>query len=188
MSADLTICRGFTAINDETIAEPQRSWRWHCSLCRTCTAVAPRLRCEGGINPAGQIWLTRRGKGSSIIVIIFTSVHSVLFFVNPSQKRTLKMLIRNIIIIIIIKLYYCITLYFRGRKISRKVNLKYFREKIFSRIYCSRENIFPRKYLPAKITTRENNFPRKYLLGKISSRENIFLRMFPYCKICSLVL
>ena len=37
-------------------------------------------------------------KGSSIIVIIFTSVHSVLFFVTPSppsQKRTLKMLIRN---------------------------------------------------------------------------------------------
>ena len=39
-------------------------------------------------------------KGSSIIVIIFTSVHSVLFFVTPSppppsQKRTLKMLIQN---------------------------------------------------------------------------------------------
>ena len=36
-------------------------------------------------------------KGSSIIVIIFTSVHSVLFCVTPppSQKRTLKMLIRN---------------------------------------------------------------------------------------------
>ena len=62
---------------------------------------------------------------------------------------------------------YCITLYFRGRKISRKVNLKYFREKIFSRIYCSRENIFPRKYLPAKIFSRENIFPRKYLPAKI---------------------
>ena len=38
------------------------------------------------------------GKGSSIIVIIFTSVHSILFFVTPSppsQKRTFKMLIRN---------------------------------------------------------------------------------------------
>ena len=62
---------------------------------------------------------------------------------------------------------YCITLYFRGRKISRKVNLKYFREKIFSRIYCSRENIFPRKYLPAKISSRENIFPRKYPPAKI---------------------
>ena len=40
---------------------------------------------------------------------------------------------------------YCITLYFRGKKISRKWDLKYFREKIFSRIYCPRENIFPRK-------------------------------------------
>ena len=62
---------------------------------------------------------------------------------------------------------YCITLYFRGRKISRKVNLKYFREKIFSRIYCSREkissreNIFSRKYPPAKISSRENILPRK---------------------------
>ena len=62
---------------------------------------------------------------------------------------------------------YCITLYFRGRKISRKVNLKYFREKIFSRIYCSREN-----NLPAKISSRENIFSRKYLPAKISSREN----------------
>ena len=63
---------------------------------------------------------------------------------------------------------YCITLYFRGKKISRKVNLKYFREKIFSRIYCSRENIFPRKYLPAKISSRENILSRKYLPAKIS--------------------
>ena len=62
---------------------------------------------------------------------------------------------------------YCITLYFRGRKISRKVNLKYFREKIFSRIYCSRENFFPRKYLPAKISSRENILSRKYLPAKI---------------------
>ena len=62
---------------------------------------------------------------------------------------------------------YCITLYFRGRKISRKVNLKYFREKIFSRIYCSRENIFPQKYLLTKISSRENIFPRKYPPAKI---------------------
>ena len=68
-------------------------------------------------------------------------------------------------------LYYCITLYFRGKKFSRKVNLKYFREKIFSRICYSRENIFPRKYLPAKITSRENIFSRKYLPAKISSCE-----------------
>ena len=82
---------------------------------------------------------------------------------------------------------YCITLYFRGRKISRKVNLKYFREKIFSRIYCSRENFFPRKYLPAKISSRENILSRKYLPAKISSRENIFPRFFSVPKICRLV-
>ena len=45
---------------------------------------------------------------------------------------------------------YCITRYFRGRKFSRKMNLRYFREKIFTR-----------KYLPAKISSRENFFPRK---------------------------
>ena len=55
---------------------------------------------------------------------------------------------------------YCITRYFRGRKFSRKMDLRYFREKIFSRIYCSRENIFPRKFLPAKISSREIIFPR----------------------------
>ena len=81
---------------------------------------------------------------------------------------------------------YCITLYFRGKKISRKVNLKYFREKIFSRMYCSRENIFPRKYLPAKISSRENILSRKYLPAKISSRENIFPRFF-LPQICRLV-
>ena len=71
--------------------------------------------------------------------------------------------------------------------ISRKVNLKYFREKIFSRIFCSRENIFPRKYLPAKISSRENIFSRKYPLAKISSRENIFPRFFSVPQICRLV-
>ena len=61
---------------------------------------------------------------------------------------------------------YCITLYFRGRKISRKVNFKYFRENI----------LFTRKFLPAKISSRENIFSRKYPLAKISSRENILPR------------
>ena len=49
---------------------------------------------------------------------------------------------------------YCITCYFRGRKIARKVNLIYFRGKIFSQIYCSGENYFPPKYLVAKIYSR----------------------------------
>ena len=46
-SAVLTVFRGATAINDGTTAEPRRSWRYHCGLCRTSTAVAPRLRCDG---------------------------------------------------------------------------------------------------------------------------------------------
>ena len=46
-SAVLTVFRGATAITDGTTAEPRRSWRFHCGLCRTSTAVAPRLRCDG---------------------------------------------------------------------------------------------------------------------------------------------
>ena len=47
--AVLTVFGGATAINDGTTAEPRRSWRCHCGLCRTGTAVAPRFRCDGGI-------------------------------------------------------------------------------------------------------------------------------------------
>ena len=48
-SAVLTVFGGATAINDGTTAELRRSWRCHCGLCRTSTAVAPRIRCDGGI-------------------------------------------------------------------------------------------------------------------------------------------
>ena len=44
----LTVFGGTTAINDGTTAEPRRSWRCYCDLCRTSTAVAPGLRCDGG--------------------------------------------------------------------------------------------------------------------------------------------
>ena len=49
-SAVLTVLGGATAINDGTTAELRRSWRCHCGLCRTSTAVAPRIRCDGGIS------------------------------------------------------------------------------------------------------------------------------------------
>ena len=45
-SAVLIVFRGATAINDGTTAEPRRPWRCHCGLCRTSTAIAPRLRCD----------------------------------------------------------------------------------------------------------------------------------------------
>ena len=45
-SAVLTVFRGATTINDGTTAESRRC---HCGLCRTSTAVAPRLQCDGGI-------------------------------------------------------------------------------------------------------------------------------------------
>ena len=46
-SVVLTVFGGATAINYGTTAEPRRSWRCHCGLCRTSTAVAPRFRCDG---------------------------------------------------------------------------------------------------------------------------------------------
>ena len=49
-SAVLTVFRGAMVINDGTTAEPRRSWWCHCGLCRTSTAMAPGLRCDGGIN------------------------------------------------------------------------------------------------------------------------------------------
>ena len=48
-SAVLTVFGGARAINDGTTAEPRRSWRCHCGLCHRSTAVAPGLRCDGGI-------------------------------------------------------------------------------------------------------------------------------------------
>ena len=50
-SAVLTVFGGATAINDGTTAEPRqprRSWRCHCGLCRTSTAMAPRFLCDRG--------------------------------------------------------------------------------------------------------------------------------------------
>ena len=34
-SAVFTVFGGATSINDETTADPRRSWRCHCGLCRT---------------------------------------------------------------------------------------------------------------------------------------------------------
>ena len=39
--------RCYTAINGGTSAEPRRSLRCHCDLCRISTAVVPHLRCDG---------------------------------------------------------------------------------------------------------------------------------------------
>ena len=100
-------------------------------------------------------------RGPSLLLSVNLSVHHYPLYVSPCIRSCLYSASHLHLHSLVHR--YCITLYFRGRKFSRKVNLKYFREKIFSRIYCSRENIFQRKYLPAKITSRENIFPRKYL-------------------------
>ena len=53
-STALTVFRGGTTINNGTTAEPRRLWRCHCGLCRTSTAVAPRLRYDGGIRKIAE--------------------------------------------------------------------------------------------------------------------------------------
>ena len=53
--ACLTVFGVATAINNGTTAEPRRAWRCHCGLCRTSTAVAQHLRCDGGISH-GCFW------------------------------------------------------------------------------------------------------------------------------------
>ena len=63
-SAVFTVFRGATTINDGTTVEPRRAWRCHCGLCRASTAVAPRLRCDGGINVAGYFI---RGEASNTL-------------------------------------------------------------------------------------------------------------------------
>ena len=54
-SAVLTVFGAATAINDGTTAEPQRSRRCHCGSCRTSTAVAPRLPCDGGSTAVARL-------------------------------------------------------------------------------------------------------------------------------------
>ena len=46
-STVLTVFHGATAINGGTTAEPRRSLRCNCDVCRTSTAVVPHLRCDG---------------------------------------------------------------------------------------------------------------------------------------------
>ena len=53
-SAVLTVFGGATAIDGGITAEPRRSWRCHCGVCSTSTAVAPRLRCDGGSTTEAQ--------------------------------------------------------------------------------------------------------------------------------------
>ena len=54
------------------------------------------------------------------------------------------------------------TLFSREENFAKSEFEIFSREDIFANdLYCSRENIFPRKYLPAKISSRENILARK---------------------------
>ena len=104
-SAVLTVFGGATAINDGTTAEPQRSWRCHCGLCRTITAVAPGLPCDGGItwskhvdnivSKAGKrvymlYELNRAGISQNDLVKIYVSViRPVLEYARPVWSTSL---------------------------------------------------------------------------------------------------
>ena len=87
MSAVLTVFRGATTINDETTAEPRRSWRCHCGSCRTSTAVAPRLRYDGGISKTSCSIVSNALDKSSITsktMLFRSSVASISFLIRSS--------------------------------------------------------------------------------------------------------
>ena len=77
-SAMLTVFRGATAINDGTTAEQLRPWRCNYGLCRTSTAVAPRLRCDGGRRSAVMTMLrdaTAINDGTTAIMAVSLRNH-----------------------------------------------------------------------------------------------------------------
>ena len=88
-------------------------------------------------------------------------------------RMTMACLVEDILEILI--LYRAKTLFSREENFAKSEFEIISREEILSRINCSHENSFPRKYLPAQISSREKIPSRKYLPAKISSRENIFL-------------
>ena len=84
-SAVLTVFRGSRTINDGTTAETRRSWRCHCGLCRTITAVAPRLECDGVITsshdkhrwPVGNLRRAESWDWSNSFLVIIWVRHSM---------------------------------------------------------------------------------------------------------------
>ena len=77
-SAMLTVFRGATAINDGTTPEPLRPWRCNYGLCRTSTAVAPRLLCGGGRRSAVMMILrgaTAINDGTTAIMTVSLRNH-----------------------------------------------------------------------------------------------------------------
>ena len=97
-SAVLTAFRGATAINDGTTAEPRRSWRCHCCLCRTSTVVAPRLLCVGLhlTTPFNANWNCLQGYFVSFLPCLFflylnaTSHSNILTTVVHKRNISLK--------------------------------------------------------------------------------------------------
>ena len=56
-----------------SMTEPLRPWRFHCGLCRTSTAMAPRLWCDGGITYNAFVFVMR----TILIVLAYRKI--VLF-------------------------------------------------------------------------------------------------------------
>ena len=74
--AVLTVFGGATAINDGTTAELRRSWRCNCGLCRTSTAVAPRIRCDGGITSPNHLLANSTYHGMNSSVSDTSTIHN----------------------------------------------------------------------------------------------------------------
>ena len=46
----------FLVVLRRSMMEPRRTWRCHCGLRRTSIAVAPHLRCDGGMKIEGRFY------------------------------------------------------------------------------------------------------------------------------------
>ena len=100
MSAMLTVFRGATTINDGTIAELRRSWRRHCGLCRTSTAVVPRLRCDGGIMDTHASMEAHVNNGSRAAYNHLYNIGRIRCYLNQSAEQLVHAFITS-------KLDYC---------------------------------------------------------------------------------
>ena len=87
-SAVLTVFHGATAINDGTTAQPRRSWQCHCGLCRTSTAVAPRLRCCCALRDYDETFTGDANRGNFLAMLKLTAQMQHMFHHEANIRPT----------------------------------------------------------------------------------------------------
>ena len=171
-SAMLTVFRGATAINDGTTAEPLRPWRCNYGLCRTSTAVASRLRCDGGRRSAVMTILrdaTAINDGTTAIMAVSLRNHgdnggatAVYAVQAPQWYRASGVRGYNIRPATVVPDH-------RASPPGSKQRKGSYADETSKRF--SREDIFAGRYFHERIFSREDIFAGRYFRGNIFSRE-----------------